>query len=59
MSVRCLGNMMIHGYGRGIVETCIGRILPALHVTKSGSPNLQVSIRLQSLILISEFLLKY
>lgn len=44
MSIRILLNMLSHGYGRGLVETCLTNILVAISTIKNGSSNLQVAI---------------
>lgn len=44
MSIRCLSNMLIHGYGRGLIETCLTNVLVAISSTKKGSTNLQMAI---------------
>lgn len=44
MSIRILSNMLIHGYGRGLIETCLANVLVAISTTKKGSANLQVAI---------------
>lgn len=44
MSIRCLANMLQHGYGRGLIETCLSNVLIGINGTKQGSGNLQVCI---------------
>lgn len=44
MAVRCVCNMMSHGWGRGIVETRLGEIITKLNRSMSGSANLQIAI---------------
>lgn len=44
MSIRTLLNMLSHGYGRGLIESCLTNILEALSATKKGSANLQIAI---------------
>lgn len=44
MSIRILSNMLIHGYGRGLIETCMPNVLVAISTTKKGSANLQIAI---------------
>lgn len=41
MSLRCLSNMLYHGYGRGLIETCLSNILVAISSTRKGTTNLQ------------------
>lgn len=42
MSIRCLVNMMNHGYGRGLIEVSLNKIIRSLSVIRGGSVNLQV-----------------
>lgn len=44
MAVRCICNMMSHGWGRGIVEDRLGDIFDKLNQSTSGSANLQIAI---------------
>lgn len=44
MAIRILLNMLSHGYGRGLIETCLTNILVAISTTKNGSANLQIAI---------------
>lgn len=44
MSLRCLSNMLKHGYGRGLIETVLSNILVAISATKKGTSNLQMAI---------------
>lgn len=44
MSIRILSNMLSHGYGRGLIETCLANVLVAISATKKGSANLQIAI---------------
>lgn len=44
MSIRILSNMLSHGYGRGLIETCLTNVLVAISTTKEGSANLQIAI---------------
>lgn len=44
MSIRILSNMLSHGYGRGLIETCLANVLVAISTTKKGSANLQIAI---------------
>lgn len=44
MSIRIILNMLSHGYGRGLIESCMTNILTAINTTKKGSANLQVAI---------------
>lgn len=44
MSIRTLLNMLSHGYGRGLIESCLTNILIAISATKKGSANLQIAI---------------
>lgn len=44
MSLRCLSNMLHHGYGRGLLDTCLPNILVAISSTRKGTNNLQSSI---------------
>lgn len=44
MSIRCIGNMLSHGYGRGLIETCLTNVLVGISSIKRGSPNLQVAV---------------
>lgn len=44
MCIRVLLNMLSHGYGRGLIESCLTNILVAISTTKKGSVNLQVAI---------------
>lgn len=44
MSIRTLSNMLSHGYGRGLIETCLANVLVAISATKKGSANLQIAI---------------
>lgn len=44
MSLRCLSNMIYHGYGRGLIETCLPNILVAISTTRKGTNNLQSAI---------------
>lgn len=44
MSIRVILNMLSHGYGRGLIESCLANILRAINATKKGSANLQVAI---------------
>lgn len=60
MSIRCLGNMMSHGYGRGLVETCLLKILHSIICIVAGSANLQViSNSLNRIIIIIGILFKH
>lgn len=36
--------MVCHGYGRGLIETCLKNVLVAIGTTKKGSANLQMAI---------------
>lgn len=44
MSIRILSNMLSHGYGRGLIETCLANVLVAVSTTKKGSANLCIAI---------------
>lgn len=44
MSIRTLLNTLSHGYGRGLIESCLTNILVAISATKKGSANLQIAI---------------
>lgn len=44
MSLRCFSNMLIHGYGRGLIETVLANILVAISATRKGTSNLQTAI---------------
>lgn len=44
MSIRALSNMLSHGFGRGLIETCLANVLVAISGTKKGSANLQIAI---------------
>lgn len=44
MSFRILTNMLSHGFGRGLIDTCLDNILVAIEATKKGSANLQIAI---------------
>lgn len=44
MSIRCLANLLTHGYGRGLVESQLSAILTQLNLIKKGSANLEISI---------------
>lgn len=44
MSIRILSNMLAHGYGRGLIETCMQNILATISTTRKGSANLQIAI---------------
>lgn len=44
MAVRCVANMMSHGWGRGVVETRLRDIIARLSRIMSGSSNLQIAI---------------
>lgn len=46
MSIRCLANMLQHGYGRGLIETCLANVLIGINSTKQGSGNLQVCVQI-------------
>lgn len=41
MAIRCLSNMLYHGYGRGLIETCLPNVLVAISSTRTGTTNLQ------------------
>lgn len=43
MSIRCLVNMMNHGWGRGLIESRLMELVAALQNIKKGSVNLQVN----------------
>lgn len=42
MSVRCLSNMMVHDFGRKLVETSALKIVCSLSAIRNGNANLQV-----------------
>lgn len=44
MSIRCLVNMMNHGWGRGLIESRLSELVVALQNIKKGSVNLQVNL---------------
>lgn len=44
MSIRCLANLLTHGWGRGLVESQLPVILHELNVIKKGSGNLEIGI---------------
>lgn len=44
MSIRTLGNMLSHGYGRGLLETIFTNVLVGLSQIKKGSANLQIAV---------------
>lgn len=44
MSIRALNNMMIHGWGRGLVETKIDEITNQISSITQGTSNLQIAI---------------
>lgn len=44
MSIRILSNMLAHGYGRGLIETCMQNILVTISTIRKGSANLQIAI---------------
>lgn len=44
MAVRCVCNMMSHGWGRGLVEDRLGDIFNRINRSVSGSGNLQIAI---------------
>lgn len=44
MAVRCICNMMSHGWGRGLVEDRLADIFNQLNRSTAGSPNLQIAI---------------
>lgn len=44
MSIRALNNMMIHGWGRGLVETKINEIIEFTASITQGTVNLQIAI---------------
>lgn len=45
MSIRILSNMLTHGFGRGLIETCLPNVLVAISTTKNGSANLQIGMK--------------
>lgn len=44
MSIRALGNMLQHEFGRRLVTSCLANILDAVTGIKQGSANLQIAI---------------
>lgn len=44
MSLRAVSNMLIHGYGRGLIETALPNILVAISEIRKGTSNLQLAI---------------
>lgn len=44
MAIRCLANQLTHGWGRGLVESQLPRVLSGINAVKKGSANLEIAI---------------
>lgn len=44
MAIRCVANMMAHGWGRGVIESRLADIFHKLNHIRAGSGNLQIAM---------------
>lgn len=59
MSIRCLVNMMNHGWGRGLIESKLPELVAALQNIKQGSVNLQVIFFYFVIFVCSKFVSRF